>query len=195
MPDYRMRSMDRSELGEIYEHIVRDFSEGEYAPYDVLYEQLEEGTQEGLVFCEGNKDMAYAICAAGNDNEFVLISLLAVFEEYRGRGVGSVFLRALCEKYADKQGILVEVEMPEFSESPEDHNSRIKRIRYYEKEGFYIIPEIEYSIWDVPMHIMAKPVFASKETIDEGIGQFIYGIYLKLMGKRFIHQLKIRKLG
>ena len=194
MSEYGIRRMKPSELWGFYKHIEQDFSEDEHAPYAVLYEQLQNGIQEGWVFCDGDRDLAYSICAASNANEFVLVSLLAVYPEYRGRGIGSVFLKAMNEKFADKQAILVEVEKPELSKSAEDRSSRVKRIAFYEREGFYGIPGIDYAIWGVPMHIMAKPMIASKETVDDGIGQFIHAIYLQLMGERFIHKMHFVRL-
>jgi GNAT superfamily N-acetyltransferase len=146
--------MKAQEFKEIFNHIERDFVPGEYAPYDVLHQQLQNGVQEGLILCEGEQDVAYSICAGGHANGYVLISLLAVFEEFRGCGIGPAFLKELHRIYSNKQGIIVEVEKPENSQNQEVSASSAKRIGFYEKAGFYLIPNISYSIWDVPMHLM-----------------------------------------
>lgn len=91
-------------------------------------------------------------------NGYVLISLLAVFHEYRGQGIGSESMKELRVMYENKQAIIVEVERPDFSQTPEECDSRKRRIEFYEKAGFYLIPNIDYSIWDVPMHLMAMPL-------------------------------------
>jgi len=39
-----------AELKAIYKSIKLDFSEGEYAPYDVLAKQIEKGVQKGYLF-------------------------------------------------------------------------------------------------------------------------------------------------
>lgn len=98
--------MKLAELKSFFNSIKRDFSRGEYAPYDVLYQQLQSGIQEGLVFCDGERDLAYSICAAGHENGYVLISLLAVFEEYRGQGIGSAFMKAIGKMYEQKRGAI-----------------------------------------------------------------------------------------
>lgn len=193
--DYAIRRMKVQELKEIFNHIERDFAPGEYAPYDVLYQQLQEGVHEGLLLCEGGQDVAYSICAGGHANGYVLISLIAVFDEFRGHGIGTAFLKELNRIYSNKKGIIVEVEKPENSQDQEESASRAKRIEFYEKAGFFLIPNINYSIWDVPMHLMVLSHSDEIQTVKERIGPIMYEIYLELMGKRYIHKLKFSKVN
>jgi hypothetical protein len=88
----------------------------------------------------------------------------------------------------------VEVETPRSARTPEERDKRIKRIEFYQKAGFILIEGIEYSIWDIPMHLMGRPLSASIETINKKIGQVLYDIYLGLMGKRYIHKMKFYRL-
>lgn len=194
MTGYGIRKIKDQELAEVYKHIEKDFAPGEYAPYEVLYKQIKKGTQEGMTLFKDNQNVAYAICADSNPNRFVLISLLAVYEQFRGQGMGSFFLRELSNKYSGKSGIIVEVEKPEESSGKEEMDFRKKRIEFYRKAGFYLIPNISYSIWDVPMYLMAMPLSVSIEKINESIGSIIYEIYLQLMGKRYIHKLKFSRV-
>ncbi|HEY5583701.1 MAG TPA: GNAT family N-acetyltransferase [Ruminiclostridium sp.] len=196
MIDNTIRRMKDQEFKEIFNRIERDFAPGEYAPYDVILQQLQKGVQEGLILCEGeHDDVAYSICTDGNTNGYVLISLLAVYEEFRGHGIGSVFLKELSRIYSGKQGIIVEVEKPENSLTQGERFTRIKRIEFYEKAGFYLIPNIDYSIWDVPMHIMVLLHSASMQPTNERVGQIMYEIYLELMGERYIHKMKFRTVN
>ncbi len=189
MNDYNIRTMDESELKFIYRHIKQDFPAGEYAPYEILSRQMKEGIQEGLVLCSGNQDLAYSICAASTD--YVLLSLMAVFPEYRGQGAGSAFLQALRSKYSTKQAIIGEVERPELSSNSAERKIRNQRIEFYNQAGFYLIPGIDYTIWDVPMHLMALPIRSAPKAIDDNIQLIMYEIYVKLMGKRFMHKMRL----
>lgn len=191
MPDYTVRPMELEQLQRIYQHIVQDFPAGEYPPCDILYRHLQSGTQDAQVFCAGEQVLAYSICAAGSD--YVLISLLAVLPEFRGQGVGSAFLPALIKSYSGKQGIIIEVERPELAAGPEETRFRQWRLGFYKKAGFYLLEGIDYSIWDMPMHLMALPLLSSRQTIDENIDQIMRQIYLRLMGKRFMHKLVLKK--
>ncbi len=192
--DYSIKGMELCEFKNIYDRMERDFADGEYPPYDKLYIQLEKGIQKGLLLMEGEREKAYSICAESETNGYMLISFLAVFEEFRGRGLGTALLVELKKLYADSQGIIVEVEKPEEADSSEEKKVREKRIEFYRKAGFYMIPNVEYSIWDIPMHLMALPCKSADRAINENIGNIIYDIYLRLMGKRFIHKMKFRKL-
>lgn len=191
MSKYNVRSMELDELKAFYERIVRDFSQGEYAPYPIIYQHLQAGLQKALIFCEGKTDIAYSVCTENHENNYVLISLLAVFKDYRGQGIGSAFLKRLRLIYQDKQVLLVEVEQPEQAKTPEEGDARRRRIRFYERAGFYLLEGVDYSIWDIQMYLMALPLVASKETINREIKKSMYELYLSLMGETLIHKMQI----
>lgn len=191
MAEILFRKMKPGDMRFIYKSIKRDFKAGEYAPGFVLRRQLEEGVQSGLIMSSEGRDVAYSICAEGRDNGYVLISLLAVFEQFRGRGFGTELLREICESSSGKNGVIVEVEKPELASDPEEETAAIRRIGFYEKQGFHLVHGIDYSIWDVPMHLMVLPGRASQREIGENIGRIMYDIYLRLMGKPFIHKMKL----
>jgi len=189
MHDYTVRTMEVSELRSIYKHIKQDFPLGEYPPYEILSQQLQDGLQEGLILCLGEHDLAYSICAAGTDH--VLLSLIAVFPEFRGQGAGSAFLKLLQSKYDYKQAIIGEVERPELASNSKEMKMRNERIKFYKKVGFYSIPGVDYTIWDIPMHLLALPLMSSQEAINDDIQLIMYQIYLKLMGKQYMNKMTI----
>ncbi|HEY8910236.1 MAG TPA: GNAT family N-acetyltransferase [Desulfosporosinus sp.] len=191
MSKYYIRRMALEEIKALYKRIERDFARGEYSPFAILEEHLENGLQKAYVFCEEEEDLAYAVCTDTHDNGYVLISLLAVFKEYRGQGVGSAFLERLRLMYKDKQALLVEVERPDEAKTPEEAHSRRRRIEFYVKAGFYLIEGVDYSIWDIPMHLMAFPLIASKKTINQEIKGSMYELYLSLMGEELIHKMQV----
>ena len=190
MSKYDIRGMELDELKAFYERIERDFCQGEYAPYEILYQHLQNGLQKAMIFCEGEQDLAYSVCMDNHDNSYVLISLLAVLIEFREQGNGSAFVKRLCQLYKEKQALLVEVERPDQAETQEEGNSRKRRIEFYEKVGFYLIEGVDYTIWDIPMHLMALPLVASKETINQEIKRSMHELYLSLMGEELIHKMQ-----
>jgi GNAT superfamily N-acetyltransferase len=182
--------MEASELSFFYNRITQDFPAGEYPPHEILSSQFGAGLQDGLVYCRGKQDLAYSICAANTD--YVLLSLFAVLPEFRGQGLGSAFLQALQSKYAGKQAMIGEVERPELASNAAETKLRKWRIEFYEKAGYYLIPAIDYTIWDVPMDLMALPMTAPRKTIDANIQAIMYQIYLQLMGQQFMHKLSFK---
>jgi GNAT superfamily N-acetyltransferase len=192
MTAYYIRYMEVNEINGFYKRIEEDFPPEEHAPYRVFYRQILGDIQEGLVFGEGAQDMAYSVCADNHTNGYVLISLLAVFQEFRGQGIGSAFLKALRVMYARKQAIIVEVERPELAETEKERDLCRRRIDFYEKAGFYLIQGINYLIWDVPMHLMALPLNSSIENINKDIEKIMYQIYYKMVGESLIHKLEFQ---
>jgi len=195
MSEYFIRHMEVDELNGFYKRIKGDFPPGEHAPYTVFYRQILGDIQEGLVFGEGARDLAYCVCAANHANGYVLISLLAVFQEFRGQGIGSAFMKALSVMYVRKQAILVEVERPELAKTAKEFDLRRRRVDFYEKAGFYLIKGIDYSIWDVPMHLMALPLNSSIENINKEIEKIMYQIYFKIAGKSLIHKMRFQAIN
>ncbi len=194
---YDIRPVNLNEVRYLYINIVNDFAPGEYPPYDVLYKQLEKDIQKGFVLVNDEKDVAYSICTGDSTNSFVLISLLAVYKEYRGKGFGSKFIEMLKRKYCDERSIIVEVEKPEDALEQQERNIRENRIKFYEKAGFRLLPDIDYAIWDIPMYLMILPketlqintysISGLNETIKKGMGD----IYLKLLGEKFFHKMEL----
>lgn len=192
MPEYHIRTLEASELSNFYPSIERDFASGEYPPLDVLKNHLLEGRQSGFVLCDNSIDLAYAFCAANPAHDYVLLSLLAVFPQFRGQGIGSVFLQALQKVYGQKQAIMAEVERPEDAQTAKEQDNRLRRIAFYEQAGYFLIKEINYIIWDIPMYLMALPINASAEMIKQKVKEIMYQIYFGLVGQRFINKMQIK---
>ncbi len=184
---YNIRNMELHELKDIYERIVSDFAAGEYPPYSILYKHLDKGVQKGFILSRDDLDIAYSICAEGNKSGYVLISLLAVYRGHRGEGAGTILLEEIKNMFSDSKGIIIEVEKPEIAETMLQRDICNKRINFYKKAGFKMVPGIDYSIWDIPMHLMVYP--SVNENVND-IGSTMYEIYLSLMGEDFIHKMK-----
>jgi GNAT superfamily N-acetyltransferase len=185
--EFFIRPLEPDEFKSIYVRIKRDFAFGEYAPYRVLKRQLADGRQQGWLFFAGGRAAAYAICAGDTASGVVLISYFAVFDEMRGRGMGTAFLEDIKKAYTDARGIVAEVEKPENAKTAGEKALRERRMAFYRRAGFEPLFGIDYSIWNVPMHLMVFPPGADPEEI----GRAVHAVYLSLMGRRFIHMLKI----
>lgn len=187
-----IREMDPAELPVFFRRIEEDFPEEEHAPFHVLDEHLRSGIQEGLVLSDGGKDIAYAINAVSPCG-YVLISLMAVSKELRGEGIGSAFIGMMKERYAGKKGIILEVERPDKAGCGRELFTMKKRISFYERLGFHLVPGIDYWIWNVRMHLMAMPLTESASRIDAEIETIIKDIYRDILGERWISKLDIRR--
>ncbi len=182
-----------TELEAIFRRITEDFAEGEYPPYDKLYKHLEKKKQSGWIMVRDGREEAYCICT-GDPEGYVLVTLLATFREYRENGSGTIFLNKLKELYSKGAAIIVEVERVEDAINEEDVLIRKKRMEFYERAGFILVPRVDYSIWHIPMHLMVLPQKASYQLICKEITKIMRELYLPLLGEHFIHKMEIRKL-
>ena len=64
----------------------------------------------------------------------MLLDYYAFMEEYRCRGLGSVFLHEI-QKQSDFPGCFIECEAPETADCAEQRELRERRIRFYERNG------------------------------------------------------------
>ena len=193
MSEYYIRPLEASELKDFYPKIERDFAAGEYPPMDVLLNHIKEGRQQGYVLYDGSRDLAYSFCAASSGRDYVLITLFAVFQEYRGQGIGSAFLNELHKIYIHERAIIVEVEKPEEAQTNEEKDKRIRRIAFYEKEGYHLIKGVEYTIWDIPMHLMVWSPNVCDAMMNKEIKQIMHQIYFGLIGNRFINKMQFKE--
>jgi GNAT superfamily N-acetyltransferase len=191
MSDLYIRSIAPSELKYFYPRIESDFAAGEYPPMDVLYDHMLQGKQEGYALWDGNKYVAYSFWAANPARNHILITLLAVMPEYRGQGMGTNFLKKLHEMMNEGM-VIVEVEKPEEAKTDKERDKRLRRIAFYEKEGYILINEIDYIIWDIPMHLMVRLPEIHKPLNNPEVMEIMQQIYFRLLGKRFINKLQIK---
>lgn len=187
----RLKKVGTEELKQIYRKIVFDFTLGEYPPYANIKRDLKRGRAELFLYQENGIDSAYTLCYRNPEDRIVLVSLLAVYKKHRGKGVGSRLLASLKEYYRHDKGIFLEVERPDKAASQKDRLIREKRIAFYEKSGFHLVKQIPYYLlWNIHYHVMAVPLSASEDELDEDAQGYLYRLYHQLLGDRYIKNLK-----
>ncbi len=192
MNDRSLRPMYINDLKTYYRFIEKDFSRGEYPPYAILQRQISDGRQQGFILHNWGQDLAYAICSAGHD--YVLISLMAVLPQWRGQGIGSDLLKRIKDQHSDRSGLIAELERPELALQAEEQQTRQSRLGFYYKAGFQLIAGIDYTIWGVPLHLMACPLGVNMNVISAHIESIMYEIYLNLSGPQYIHNMVINRV-
>ncbi|MDO4326839.1 MAG: N-acetyltransferase [bacterium] len=126
-----------SQMEEVYHtDMEKDFPESELKPFAQIAELFEQGNYEGYGFFEHGTRMAYAFFSKGNLGNYVLLDYLAVCGHCRSKGYGSQILPLLQETMKAYDGILGEVETPEFGHDETEKAVRERRMRYYHRFGF-----------------------------------------------------------
>lgn len=182
-----IRKIEIKEVSKLYRaHIKKDFPHIERPPCFVIKNNMKNGIKEGYLYIKDNTELAYSINAIIEN--FVLISLFAVFSEHRNQGIGTTFLKEMLDNYIDKKGIILEVEKPENAKRSEEKEIRNKRISFYENIGFTVYKDIEYSIFKVPMYLM---VFSNTKLTKNEIVLAVKNTYSKILRKRLQSMIKI----
>lgn len=139
------------------EQVARDFPPDEVPDEKGLKSLLENRVYDGFVRVgEDGETEGYALL--GRYPGFAFLFLYAVEPRLRGQGVGSAFMRELFELCADADYLVLEVERPECAVGAEERAVRERRVRFYEHLGYEICRKVDYSVYRVPMWLMAKPL-------------------------------------
>lgn len=131
----RIVSVEELKKYPIEELYVESFPAAERAPYRLMLRTIKKGRAEMLVAIE-NEEMvgfSYMVC----NETLAYIFYLAVREDLRGKGFGSVLLTDMKERYKGKKLFLAREQL---DESADNYEQRKKRVQFYQKNGFVDLP-------------------------------------------------------
>lgn len=183
-----LKKIELEEFKNLYQnHIIHDFKQTERPPLSIFKKRIKKGLNDVYIFMENQKEIAYVITA--ENQEFVLILFLAVFKDKRGNGIGSKLLEEIKNKFKEKKGIILEVESVEYSENEQDKQVREKRIKFYQKNNYQIIENIDYIVWGEHYNLMIQLLKGNDISKEETI-ENINKIYKELWGILFQKAIK-----
>lgn len=169
------------EFKELYrKRLVKDFPANERPRLRGFRRRMEKHQEKAYFYQEEGIVKGYILVDEIED--YILISFLAVYEEYRGKGIGSRMLNEIQEKYQDKKGILLEVENPKKEKNTEKKTIKERRISFYEKAGYQKIPDLELEIFFESYLVMILEKQGNKISSEE-VGRKIKKFY-SILGRR-----------
>lgn len=148
----RIGTVDALDARALYAHMKRDFPAGELPPYFAVKGNIEKKVYDAFYLTAGGEIIGYAIVTAPADCEFALLTFFAVLPEFRSRGYGGECLRVIRERCDRK--IVLEVEDPAAARTDESRDIALRRVRFYERAGFRLLPTAKARIFGVDMLIM-----------------------------------------
>lgn len=152
----RLEPLNDKQIGKVYRtHLKKDFPRIERKPLFAIRALRKRGAYECLGAYEGEALAAYVFLAYAG--RAPLIDYLAVVSGGRGAGVGSAVSAALSARYAACDFLLAEVERAEAAESEEERAIRVRRIGFYEKNG-WIRTGQRVDLFGADMEILALPL-------------------------------------
>jgi GNAT superfamily N-acetyltransferase len=124
------------QLSAIYrKHIISDFPRAERRPLKSMEALFKKDQYNCLMLMEEGELLSYATFLHSKNIGCVLLDLYAVLEGRRGEGIGSHFLELMTLGWKDKDGIIIESELPSKAADADDFETRTRRIAFYEKNG------------------------------------------------------------
>lgn len=133
---FLIRSLTAEEIESVYRtHMVRDFPPAELKPLRRILAMQADGAYTVLAQIDEDAGVLAYACLC-HKTEPRLMDYYAVTENWRGRGVGSAFLKEVLQSSHGDVGIMVELESPQEAQNEDDFNRRQRRVRFYERLGF-----------------------------------------------------------
>ena len=148
------RLTDFTQVAELYRtRMKKDFPRSELKPLSAMRRAWEKNAYDCYVLADSGI-LGYAFFVRlGND---YLFDYLAIAEEHRDEGLGSVFLRQLADCLQDADCVVGEVEDPDKAADEEEKALRERRMRFYLRSG-YRKTELTASVFGVAYRILEVP--------------------------------------
>lgn len=126
--------LNREQIKTIYyERMVLDFPSNELKPLKMIFESLDEDFYDCFGLLEQDIIGYVYVKRQGKD---YLIDYLAVFKEYRNKGIGGKMIGLLKDYLQDANSIIGEVENPEYAINNTDKEIQNRRLQFYLRNGF-----------------------------------------------------------
>ncbi|MEY8313016.1 GNAT family N-acetyltransferase [Oscillospiraceae bacterium 42-9] len=158
MENWTMWEWSAKEMRAYYQECLRrDFPPDERMPLARMEELTQTGGQVSLGFYRAGELAAYGVFIK-NGREAALLNYYAVQPQLRGQGVGTACL-GLLRRAADQMAahwIIFEVEAPEDGSTPEETETRNRRVAFYRRGGA-LATGVDSVLFGVHYHIMLLP--------------------------------------
>lgn len=181
--DYTFRRLSSDEVLDIYENSCPlHFPAPEIKPVFMIKSMVERGGYIGIGVYDGDRLAGYALCVQAPEKNTILLDYLAVFEEYRNKGVGALMLKEMQRIYTDMHGIIIETERPDKAADEDDRALRIRRNGFYKRSGCRQT-ELLTQVAGVDFGIFYLPT--GRQMPDEEVAADLQTIYDFMLGEKY----------
>ncbi len=114
-----------------------------------------------LALDEDDTVLGMGIMVKAKGDPFAWLEFMAVDEDLRSRGIGSRLMEFFIDQAEDREGLLLEVQIPHQAKDPEERHIRNRRIAFYQRHGLLLLDHIPYQMktaeGGVSMYLMHRP--------------------------------------
>ena len=171
------RLTEFSQVAALYRsRVKKDFARNERKPLRAMRRSWDEGSYECYGLFDGDEIIGYAFFV--RHGETYLFDYLAIAEEHRSEGYGSLFLRQLADCLQGASCVIGEVEHPEKAPDEDARLLRERRLRFYLRSG-YLKTDVTSQVFGVDYQILEVPTGAPHSA--EEIRQTYDELYRKIL--------------
>ena len=161
MPSFNVRVLTLEEAKTLYkERMTDDFPADELKPFSMIERALERGAYICYGAVDGQEIIAYAyfVLHRSASGAIALLDYYAVREDVRNKGIGGAFLKALVAgPMKDLSGAVLEVDDPDYADTPEERARRERRLQFYIRNGMAVTP-VTATVFGVHFRLLSMPV-------------------------------------
>ena len=136
----------------MYEEYKKLFPKNERKSYRFLKRAYKKGITKIIKILDDNEFIGFMIINKIENIEYLCLDYFAILPQYQNKGYGTKAIKLLKEQCKSYNGVYVEVEKVK-NDSTEEDKIRIKRVKFYENNGFYKLSfdlyffSVEYSMY------------------------------------------------
>lgn len=148
--------VNNKNIKQLYTHMKRDFPAEERVPCFFLKRAMKKGKVRAVYLKDNSgEEYGYMVYQIEKTLNVIYVMYFAIHPQFRSGGYGSVFLKQMQQK--NKSGhIMLEVEDPAAAKDKKDQAVMERRIDFYSKNGFSVLPNSSIQLFGVPMLVMAN---------------------------------------
>ena len=183
------RLTDFSQVEMLYHtRLKKDFPRSELKPLSGMRRSWEKEAYDCYTLVDGGDILGYAFFARLGEN--YLFDYLAIAEEHRDEGLGSIFLGQLAHCLRGAECVVGEVEDPDKAGDEETRTIRERRMQFYLRAG-YRRTELTSVVFGVAYRILEVPTGRDHST--EELREIYTELYRSILpGVFFRTQFQVR---
>lgn len=144
-----------AQIAQLYrDRMKKDFARNERKPLSAIRRAWKQGVYDCYGLMDGNEMLGYAFFVRQGEN--LLFDYLAIAEQHRSEGLGSIFLQQLADCLQTAGCVVGEVEDPDKAKDEEARRLRERRMQFYLRNG-YRKTDVTSSVFGVDYRILEVP--------------------------------------
>ncbi|ARD48702.1 hypothetical protein SporoP37_11430 [Sporosarcina sp. P37] len=145
---------NRRTVNKLFEFVLVDFEFLDHIPFPIMRSALKKKILHAVYLTDGINVYGYAIYQRIPKYGGIHVLYLAIAPDYRSFGLGSILLQRL--NAMSPEGILLEVEDPDFAKNESELSVRTRRIAFYERNGLMLNKTVKLTNFKHPLLLMTS---------------------------------------